>query len=200
MDTKVLRKQQEDIKEIILNVARNIFSKFGFKKTTMDEIAQAAMKAKSSIYYYFKSKEEIFEAVVEKEGNIMYEELMKIINSNADSQTKLRKYILTRMKLIDHLANLYDAIKDDYLNHFTFIQKYRKKYDEFEISMIMQMLQQGIYNKEFKINNNIETIAYAISTALKGLEIPFFLENKYAEIEKRLDSLLDILFYGIAKK
>ena len=200
MDTKVLRKQQEDIKEIILNVARNIFSKFGFKKTTMDEIAQAAMKAKSSIYYYFKSKEEIFEAVVEKEGSIMYEELKKIINSNADSQTKLRKYILTRMKLIDHLANLYDAIKDDYLNHFTFIQKYRKKYDEFEISMIMQMLQQGIYNKEFKINNNIETIAYAISTALKGLEIPFFLENKYAEIEKRLDSLLDILFYGIAKK
>ncbi|MBW1764978.1 MAG: helix-turn-helix transcriptional regulator, partial [Deltaproteobacteria bacterium] len=42
--------KQENIREIIINVARNIFAKFGFRKTTMEEIAQAARKGKSSIY------------------------------------------------------------------------------------------------------------------------------------------------------
>ena len=42
-----------------------------FRKTTMDEIAQAARKGKSSIYYYFTSKEDIFRAIVEKETKML---------------------------------------------------------------------------------------------------------------------------------
>ncbi|RLD78380.1 MAG: TetR/AcrR family transcriptional regulator, partial [Bacteroidetes bacterium] len=70
---------QDDIKENILDVAQSIFRKYGFKKTTMDEIAKAARKGKSTLYYYFKSKEEIFAAVIEKEGNYMQNELMRIV-------------------------------------------------------------------------------------------------------------------------
>ena len=192
---------QDDIKENILDVAQSIFRKYGFKKTTMDEIAKAARKGKSTLYYYFKSKEEIFAAVIEKEGNYMQNELMRIVALNISSQATLKKYILARMKLIDQVANLYDAIKDDYLSHYHFIQKYRVKYDEFEISILKQMLIKGINSKEFKIDaDKIDMVAFGLATALKGLEIPFFLENKYTEIERRLDSLLDILFYGIARK
>ena len=167
----------------------------------MDEIAQAARKGKSTLYYYFKSKEEIFAAVIEKEGDIMYRELNKIIISNTDCQTKLRRYIIAKMKMIDQLSNLYDAIKNDYLNHFAFIQKYRKNFDEIEITLIEQILQEGVDRKEFQIEeNNIKLFAYGIATALKGLEIPFFLENQYAKISSRLDTLLTILFYGIVRK
>ncbi len=43
-------------RENILKIAREIFSKYGFKKTTLDDIANAVRKGKSSLYYYFKSK------------------------------------------------------------------------------------------------------------------------------------------------
>ena len=190
-----------DIKNRIIEVAQNVFKRYGFKKSTMDEIAAAAGKGKSTLYHYFKSKEEVFAAVIEKEGNTMFKELNKIITANIDCKLKLKKYIITRMSLIDELSNLYSAIKLDYLNHFNFIQKYREKYDEYEILFIEQILQDGINKKEFNIDeDDTKMYAYGIATALKGLEIPFFLENKYSKLNSRLDSMLNILIYGLACK
>ena len=190
-----------DIKNRIIEVAQDIFKRYGFKKSTMDEIAAAAGKGKSTLYHYFKSKEEVFAAVIEKESNIMFKELNKIITANIDSKLKIKKYITTRMELINELSNLYSAIKSDYLNHFNFIQKYRVKYDEYEILFIEQILQDGINKNEFNINEDDTKIyAYGLATALKGLEIPFFLENRYSEISNRLDSMLNIIIYGLACK
>ncbi len=190
-----------DIKNRIIKVAQNIFKRFGFKKATMDEIATAAGKGKSTLYHYFRSKDEVFAAVVEKEGNTMFRELNKIITANIDSKLKIKKYIIKRMELINELSNLYSAIKSDYLNHFNFIQKYRVKYDEYEILLLEQILQDGINKKEFNINEDeTKMYAYGLATALKGLEIPFFLENRYSEISNRLDSMLNILIYGLACK
>ena len=59
---------KEEVRTHIVGVARKIFTRYGFRKTTMEEIAAASRKGKSSIYYYFKSKEEIFRAVVEREA------------------------------------------------------------------------------------------------------------------------------------
>ncbi len=190
-----------DIKNRIIEEAQGIFKKYGFRKSTMDEIATAAGKGKSTLYHYFKSKDEVFAAVIEKEGNTMFVELNKIITANIDCKSKLKKYIITRMNIIDQLANLYSAIKSDYFNHFTFIQKYRTKYDENEVLFIEQILHDGIYKKEFNIDESkAKSYAYGIATALKGLEIPFFIENKYSEVNRRLDSLLNILIYGLACK
>ncbi|OQX77530.1 MAG: hypothetical protein B6D61_06965 [Bacteroidetes bacterium 4484_249] len=190
-----------DIRNRIIEVAQDIFKRYGFKKSTMDEIAAAAGKGKSTLYHYFKSKEEMFAAVIEKEGNTMFRELNKVITANIDSKLKIKKYITTRMSLIDELANLYSAIKSDYLNHFNFIQKYRVKYDEYEILLLEQILQDGINKKEFNINEDeTKMYAYGLATALKGLEIPFFLENRYSEISNRLDGMLNILIYGLACK
>jgi AcrR family transcriptional regulator len=58
--------QKDEVRDKIVSVASKIFTRFGFKKTTMEEIAMASKKGKSSIYYYFNSKEDIFRAVVEK--------------------------------------------------------------------------------------------------------------------------------------
>ncbi|MCK7536282.1 MAG: TetR/AcrR family transcriptional regulator [Marinilabiliales bacterium] len=55
---------KEEYRRRIILTASKIFSHYGFRKTTMEEISRALKKGKSSIYYYFGSKEEIFEAVV----------------------------------------------------------------------------------------------------------------------------------------
>ena len=190
-----------DIRNRIIEAAQDIFKRYGFRKSTMDEIAAAAGKGKSTLYHYFKSKEEVFAAVIEKQGNTMFRELNKIITANIDCKTKLKKYITTRMELINKLSNLYSAIKSDYLNHFNFIQKYRVKYDEYEILFIEQILQDGINKKEFNINeDDTKSYAYGLATALKGLEVPFFLEDRYSKMNNRLDSILNILIYGLACK
>ena len=56
-----------EVKSLIVESATKYFSKFGFYKTTMDEIAKHIHKAKGVLYYYFKSKEELFNEVLKQE-------------------------------------------------------------------------------------------------------------------------------------
>jgi AcrR family transcriptional regulator len=190
---------KDEVKEAIVNVARHIFSRFGFRKTTMDEIALASRKGKSSIYYYFSSKEEIFQAVVEKEAAILKQELIQA-HSEADSAAqKLKMHVLVRMRTMEKLANFYSAIKDDYLGHLEFIEKIRKKYDQEEIQMMEKILVEGVENGNFEIEDT-SLAAIAIVTALKGMEIPLFWGVEEKDIEHRLDNLIHILFHGVMKR
>ncbi len=190
---------KDEVKETIINVARHIFSRFGFKKTTMDEIAIASRKGKSSIYYYFTSKEEIFQAVVEKEASMLKTELLKAISAVEDPREKLKAYVLVRMQTINNLSNFYNAIKNEYLSHLEFINQARVKYDKDEIQMVQNILNEGVKNNEFQIENTA-LAAFAIVTAMKGMEIPLFWEAEEKNIEQRIDNLLNVLFYGIIKR
>jgi AcrR family transcriptional regulator len=190
---------KDEVKEAIVNVARHIFSRFGFRKTTMDEIAIASKKGKSSIYYYFASKEEIFQAVVEKEALILRQELLNAINEADSPANKLKAHVLIRMRTMEKLANFYSAIKDEYLSHLDFIEKIRKKYDQEEILMMENILKEGVQNNIFEIDDT-SLAAIAIVTALKGMEIPLFWGEEEHNIERRLDHLINILFNGVLKR
>ncbi|MCB9014905.1 MAG: TetR/AcrR family transcriptional regulator [Lentimicrobiaceae bacterium] len=190
---------KDEVKETIVNVARHIFSKFGFKKTTMDEIAVASRKGKSSIYYYFASKEEIFQAVVEKEALILRQELINALKDADSPAQKLKAHVLIRMRSMEKLANFYSAIKDEYLSHLDFIDQIIKKYDQEEIQMMENILKEGVQNDIFEIDDT-SLAAIAIVTALKGIEIPLFWGMEEKDIERRLDHLIHILFNGVLKR
>jgi len=190
---------KDDIRDQIVDTSRGIFTRFGFRKTTMDEIAKAMRKGKSSIYYYFTSKEEIFKAVVEKESQTLKDELINAINRTNDPREQLRNYVLTRMKVMKDVANFYDALKNEYLNHLDFVNKVREKYDKQEIKIVSGILEEGTKKKIFRIEDT-ELAAIAIVTALKGLEIPLLWTKANKNPEKRTDQLLSVLFNGILMK
>ena len=186
-------------KDIILETARNIFKRFGFAKTSIGDIAIAARKGRRTIYTYFESKEEIYKAVIEKEVDVLRIRLVEVIFSESTTKEKLKGYFITRMMAINELANYYEALRNDYLQDFKIIKNIREEFDNQEISMISEILTEGVENNEFKIEN-INLTAKAIVIALKGFEIPFFIEKVDKDIEGQLNSLIDILFNGILKR
>jgi AcrR family transcriptional regulator len=187
---------KEEFRKKIIIIAGQIFSRYGYKKTTMDEVAKALKMGKSSIYYYFSSKEEIFEAVVLYEANILRNELTTAIKSVESPVSKMEKYVLVRMRTFEKLSNYYNAIFDKNLDHFEFIEKIREKYDREEIAILRLLLYDGIRKKVFNVDNS-EYTAMAIQTALKGFEVPMFWKKREVNIDKRLKAILGVLFYGI---
>jgi AcrR family transcriptional regulator len=190
---------KEEFRKKVILTAGQIFSRYGFRKTTMDEIAKALKMGKSSIYYYFESKEEIFEAVVLNEANILRNELTTAIKSVDSPTDKMRKYVFVRMKAFEKLSNYYNAIFDKNLDHFDFIENIREKYDREELAILRLILYHGSRKNVFSIANS-EYTALAIQTTLKGLEVPLFWKKKEVNIENRLNAILDVLFNGILKK
>jgi AcrR family transcriptional regulator len=191
--------QNEEARIKIIEIARSIFTHFGFKKTTMEEIALASRKGKSSIYYYFNSKEDIFKAVVEKEADEIKKELINKIENIDDPIEKLKVYISTRMRKLKKLTNFYTALKSDYLSHLEFIEEIRKSYDLEEVEIISGIIQDGIERGKFSVEDP-HLSAIAIVTAMKGLEVPLFINKEHGNFETRLSNLLNFLFYGIVKR
>ncbi|PIV52610.1 MAG: TetR family transcriptional regulator [Elusimicrobia bacterium CG_4_10_14_0_8_um_filter_37_32] len=186
-------------KNILLQVAQGIFARFGLFKTSVDEIAKTARMGKSSIYYYFKSKEDIFKAVLEKELKTLREKIITAIAEAKSPQEKLRIFIITRMKYTKELANIYGALKDEYLRHYAFIQKLRANYDHEEINTVKNILQEGMKGRVFFIKD-LELTSFAIGTAIKGLEYDWAIRVGEKELEETIDGLLEVLFYGITKR
>ncbi len=186
-------------KKIITQVAQNIFSRYGLLKTTVDEIAKAARMGKASLYHYFQSKEDIFKEVVEQENRFLKEKIREAITIEKTPQKKIKVYILKKMEYLKELANIHSALKDDYLEHYAFIEKIREKNNREEIFTIREILQEGEDKGIFDIND-IELTAFAIISALKGLEFPWSINVSFPEIESNIDKLLEILFNGIMKR
>jgi AcrR family transcriptional regulator len=190
---------KEEYRKKIIITAGSIFSRYGFRKTTMDEIAKALKIGKSSIYYYFSSKEEIFEAVVKYEANTLRNELTTAIKSVESPIDKMQKYVFVRMKAFEKLSNYYNAIFDKNLDHFDFIEKIREKYDLEEIAILRLILYDGVRKKIFNVENS-EYTAMAIQTTMKGFEVPLFWQKREVDIDHRLKAILDVLFYGLVRK
>ncbi len=186
-------------RETILQIAQEIFSKFGYKKTTLDDIANAVRKGKSSLYYYFSSKEDLFQAVIAKEVDVLKAALEKVVFRSMDPEEKLREYILTKLTTFRELANLYNALENDVIA-IGFIDEIKVKNEKEEIRMIKRILIEGVRRDKFHIDD-LNLTAIAITTAVKGLEMPLSAGNRgTVDLETSVDNIVRILCYGIMRR
>ncbi len=79
-------------KETILASARELFAQKGYNATTMDEVAEAAGVNKATVYYYFGSKQKLYEEIMLTTLESMYEYLLRR-NSSDDPAEALKGYI-----------------------------------------------------------------------------------------------------------
>lgn len=190
---------KEEYRRRIILTASRIFSHYGFRKTTMDEISRALNKGKSSIYYYFDSKEDIFEAVVLYEANQLRRQLTTAIKEVESPTEKLRNYIFVRMKAFAKLSNYYNAVFDKNLDHYEFIEKIRSRYDREELAILRLLLYVGNSRGVFEVRES-EYTAMAIQTMIKGMEVPLFWRRREIDINSRLEAILSLIFDGILKR
>jgi len=188
-----------DTREKIVSVSTKLFSRFGFHKTSMDEIAKIARKAKGSLYYHFASKEDLFCEVVSIEIQKLKDQLSFIIDNNDLSASgKLKQYLIKRMEVLHHAANYHETLKADFFEHFDFIDDLRNELDEWEKHNLKKIVLQGIDSGEFANIEDVDVLIDMLLMVLKGLEIPLFLQGKYNNYSSYFDSLMGILTKGLA--
>lgn len=191
---------KEEVRTHIVGVARRIFTRYGFRKTTMEQIASDAQMGKSSIYYYFKSKEEIFQDVVELEAILLKEQLNRIIDRKDSPPERLKAYILFRLHHVRTLENFYAALKEETLSHMRFILDIRQKFEVEEQELVSTILEDGMEQGIFQLSSS-KIGAIAISTMMKGLELPLLLSEAHkTDREALLEDLIRVLFFGIMKR
>lgn len=186
-------------KEKIISAATSLFSRFGLEKTTMEDIAKAAKKGKSSLYYYFKSKEEVFAEVIKKEIAGLKTAIIEAIEKEDDPYNKFRKFVDARLNYLNEKADQYTNVKDEHLKHYEFVENLTADYSNWEISTIKNIVEYGRDKGLFEVTD-LDSISQALFFALKGLEYPWAINLTRKEIEKSVEALVDVLLRGISKR
>ena len=186
------------VKDKIILTATKFFSHFGFYKTTMEEIARKIHKAKGALYYYFRSKEELYNEVLKQELNGIKSQLAEIVNSENNSGKILEYYVKTRLKLLNGAKNYHETIKADFTERYSFVDDVRKEFEEFERAQLLTILLKG--EKEgFLEFSDLNSTANLILILIKSVEIPLFLQDKYEEYNQSINEMVTIISAGLKR-
>jgi AcrR family transcriptional regulator len=163
----------------ILKAAERVFQKWGINKTTMEDIAHEAGKGKSTLYYYFQSKDEIFDAVVVIEFEKILAKARELSQEASSAKDKLIKYIVESICEMKSKISTYTIIREEIKRNQNFINKLREVFQPREERYIQEILKFGLERKEFTFikENEIITAAKTITGMIHALELYLLLEN-----------------------
>lgn len=184
--------QSSAVKSRIVNAAAKFFSQFGFHKTTMGDIARKIHKVKGALYYYFESKEELYNEVLKQELTGVQVHLTEIVNSERNPVEILEHYAKTRLKLLNEAKNYHETIKADFIERYGFVDDVRKDFEEFERSQLLIILSKGEEEGLLEFSDLNSTVNL-ILMLLKSIEIPLFLQEEYNEYHHSIDELITML-------
>ncbi|MFH1562668.1 MAG: TetR/AcrR family transcriptional regulator [Nitrospirota bacterium] len=198
MKTHISSKKQERTEQI-LQAAMTVFSRDGYHKADVDEMAIKAGVGKGTIYRHFESKKGLFLAVVEWGISKMKEcigEAIKNIDSPIERTTRA---ISTYLKFFETHREFYRVLIQEMTGFREEVEKiFRETYLP-HISLLEEGLTQGIEKGVIK-NINPQSAAFALIGLTNAIIYKWLISDKDYPLTNELDTILEIWFKGVIKE
>lgn len=195
----IIKEMRKIKKELIISSARELFEKYGIKKTSMDEIASNAGITKKTIYAYFNNKAEIINYFIKEELNNMKKIVEEYSNKEGDFFENVHQ-------------GLYSLLT--YKNESFFINLINKESDKIDVKEIKENLSmvdgeikrfiKEILEKAMKLGyievQNIEVTTFLIYKMYIALMFEWDEDSKKLNDKEIADNVLQILRYGLKSR
>ena len=159
-------------RNILVDVARQLFAKHGLENTTMNDIAIASGKGRRTLYTYFRSKEEVYLAVVETELERLSAKLFEVAGRKMDLEEKLVEMIYVHLSSIKEVVLRNGNLRAEFFRDIWMVEKVRKHFDQKETQYLISILNEGNASGEFAVEN-VALVADVVHYCVKGLEVPY---------------------------
>ena len=160
----------------LIEIARQLFAHKGIENTTMNDIASASDKGRRTIYTYFRSKRDIYNAVVKTESDKIIDKLSAIVAQPVDPQQKLMDFIFARFEAIKESVSRNGTLKAGFFRDVRKVDRARRSNTTSEANMLKQILLEGVNQGVFHIRH-VEQTAMVMLLSLQGLDVPYILDN-----------------------
>lgn len=194
-------------KNEILKVAASVFARYGFSKTTLEDISNSLGMKKNSLYYYFPSKEAIFGEVLKETLADLVLELNKVCENTGSAEEKLKKFFTITENFKKSKGSFYNLTTNAFLDIRSAIKDLYDQYTKEIFAVLTKIISDGINNKEFK-KCNPHQVALSLKNFIESTELSAFQQSKakyisevdFGESEKTKTILLDLIFEGLKSK
>ncbi len=196
--------KEDLIQQQILVAAKRLFQVHGLAKVTMDDVAKAIDKGRSSLYYYYKSKDEIFDAVVMIEIGEMLTAMARAVDRASGIEQKLHAFFLTKLEVLREkraFFKMLDAGMD--ADAFSNFQKAKVVLHNLiirqESTLLEQVLTDGMNTGELRkmSASELETLIMVLLSSLRGLKRELELESGFEKIVPAVDMFTRMAMNGL---
>lgn len=191
--------KEEVIRQEITSAAKVIFQHQGYLSVTMGDIAKAAGKGRSTLYYYFSQKQDIFDAVIQEETLSVLRAAAKTVSKGQAFNDNLLSYNRSKLEGLRLKIKLYPSLLADIRENPGLITQTRKLLNQEQKGVFMQLLFWGVMNRDIAEMEakDIDYLAGTLVTALSSLEQEVFFYGKAEDLINRLGWLVSILAKGL---
>lgn len=179
----------------LVDVARQLFAKMGVENTTMNDIALASKKGRRTLYTYFKSKDEIYLAVVESELDILSDMMKRVADKDISPDKKIIEMIYTRLDAVKEVVYRNGTLRANFFRDIWRVEKVRKRFDAKEMQLFKSVLKEGQDKGVFHVDD-VEMTAALVHYCVKGIEVPYIRGHIGAnlDMETRKRHVANIVF------
>lgn len=163
---------------MLVDVARQLFAKNGFENTTMNDIALASGKGRRTLYTYFKSKEEVYYAVIQTELGRLFVRMEEVARKNISPEDKVVQLIFAHLQVVKEAVYRNGNLRAEFFREVWKVESVRKDFDRTEISLFRRVLNEGNDKGVFDVKN-VKLTAEIMHYCLKGCEVPYIF-GRYA--------------------
>jgi AcrR family transcriptional regulator len=174
------KKMASKTREKLIDVARQLFAHKGMENTTMNDIASASEKGRRTIYTYFKSKSEIFNAVINHESNIIVDRLAELPTMPLPPEEKLMNFIFIRFESVKEVVVRNGSLRAGFFRDVRRVDRVRRRNSSKEAMILKQILNEGVERGVFNIKH-VDQMAMVMLLCLQGLDI-HYIRDSFADL------------------
>ncbi|GAB4169006.1 MAG: TetR/AcrR family transcriptional regulator [Calditrichia bacterium] len=189
----------QDKKYEIKNAARQLFHRFGLHKTNMDDIAQAAGMAKPTLYYYYKSKEDLFNEIVLEDSIEFLNNIQKQVPPNLPADQKLQKFMELVYINLEEMAGQISVVDVHICHSLPHGEPIVQKIGQIASDYIKPVLEEGIKANIFSITN-VDVTIKSLLMMTHFLNIPWIKEVPKKERDDIFKATVSIIISGLKRR
>jgi AcrR family transcriptional regulator len=201
-DQKQINKGSDGIDNyrLIIDAAERLIGKFGFRKTTVVDIAGEVHMSASNVYRFFPARSEIATAVCKKFLSKIEAEAEKVALSSSDSPAKRIRNLIsavqeTHRKQDMHDRNLHKLVEAATAEKWAIIDEHNRRMT----AIIEQIIASGIAEGEFRLGD-ASLAAHLVNTACIRFCDPRLVEDDDQKPEPTLDQMIDFCVSALARE
>lgn len=187
--------KETDLRNLILERATRLFQLFGYHKLVMEDIARAVGKSRSTLYLYYKDKDAIFGAIVEREIKAYLAELTNELQQHHSAVERLRAYFRIKFNFRYAKATEYLIMNQEMAQQPEMVNRMRIYTDPPETDYLMGIIRYGIATDEFVplSDEQIRLVTAMMISALHNIANDVLVHVETANVTS-VQTLLQLLF------
>ncbi len=180
----------------ILDTAADLFARYGFRKTNIEDIAHIARVAKATIYNHLGNKEQVYLEVLRREMKDVIDNISSHVIAETSPSDKLIAFVKSRFVYTRKAVNILNMYRDTEENLLPDAMNVREELFKQEVDLLSGILEEGKIRGVFFLNYPALT-AGAVMHSIKGFELNWLVYQDETKIENYLDEFISIFFYGV---